>query len=190
MEEPKHFTTMISPVGLLLIAGRGGALTDLRFVRAWPGPPAGAARPDQPAGAVQTAPAPLGAGITWPGPGWRRDDAMFAELKRELAAYFRGELRRFSAALAPEGTPFQLAAWRVLGGIPYGTTITYGEQARRMGNPAAARAAGAANGANPIAIIVPCHRVVGAGGRLGGFGGGVEVKRRLLELEGVAGLRV
>ena len=162
MEEEKRYTTMISPAGLLLIAGRGGAVTDLRF---------GAARGEL------------------PGPQWRRDDAMFGGVKRELAAYFSGELRSFSAELAPEGTPFQLAAWRVLRGIPYGATITYGEQARRIGSLGAARAAGAANRSNPIAIIVPCHRVVGAGGRLVGFGGGLDVKRRLLELEGVRGLR-
>jgi len=162
MDEAKRYTTMISPVGLLVIAGRKGAVTDLRF---------GAARGEVPAA------------------GWKRDDAMFAAVKRELAAYFRGELRSFTAALAPQGTPFQLAAWRVLGAIPYGSTITYGEQARRIGTPGAARAAGAANGANPIAIIVPCHRVVGAGGRLGGYGGGLEAKRLLLQIEGVEGLR-
>ena len=88
--------------------------------------------------------------------------------------------------LAPEGTPFQLAAWRELRRIPYGATITYGEQARRMGRPGAARAAGGANRENPIAIIIPCHRVIGADGRLTGFGGGLGIKRRLLELEGAA----
>ncbi len=86
--------------------------------------------------------------------------------------------------LAPEGTPFQRETWRQLLAIPYGETISYGELARRMGKPGASRAVGAANGANPIPIVIPCHRVIGSNGDLTGFGGGLETKRRLLLLEG------
>ena len=105
------------------------------------------------------------------------------QTQRQLAAYFAGERRRFDLPLDPRGTPFQLAAWRSLAEIPYGKTITYGEQARRLGRPGAARAVGAANGRNPLPIVVPCHRVVGADGRLVGFGGGLAAKRYLLDLE-------
>ena len=101
----------------------------------------------------------------------------------QLAEYFAGERREFDLALDPQGTSFQLAAWRQLEEIPYGETITYGEQARRLGQASAARAVGAANGRNPLAIVVPCHRVVGADGKLVGFGGGLEAKRYLLNLE-------
>jgi methylated-DNA-[protein]-cysteine S-methyltransferase len=103
--------------------------------------------------------------------------------KRQLAEYFAGERQEFDLALDPQGTPFQLAAWRLLTEIPYGETITYGEQARRLGKQSAARAVGAANGRNPLSIVVPCHRVVGADGRLVGFGGGLDAKRYLLNLE-------
>lgn len=102
---------------------------------------------------------------------------------RQLDEYFAGRRRTFDLPLRPTGTPFQLRAWEVLRGIPYGTTITYGEQARRLGSPSAVRAIGGANGRNPIGIIVPCHRVVGADGSLTGFAGGVERKRWLLEHE-------
>jgi methylated-DNA-[protein]-cysteine S-methyltransferase len=101
----------------------------------------------------------------------------------QLHAYFAGELREFDLPLAPSGTEFQLACWRALAEIPYGETRSYGEQARRIGRPDRARAVGAANGANPIAIILPCHRVIGADGSLVGFGGGLDTKRRLLDLE-------
>lgn len=102
---------------------------------------------------------------------------------RQLAEYFAGARQAFDLDLDPRGTPFQLAAWRVLRAIPYGETITYGEQARRLGRDAAVRAVGAANGRNPLSIVVPCHRVVGASGKLVGFGGGLEAKRYLLNLE-------
>ena len=101
----------------------------------------------------------------------------------QLHEYFAGERRSFDVPLAPAGTEFQLACWRALAEIPYGETRSYGEQARRIGRPDRARAVGAANGANPIAIILPCHRVIGADGSLVGFGGGLETKRRLLDLE-------
>jgi methylated-DNA-[protein]-cysteine S-methyltransferase len=105
------------------------------------------------------------------------------QARQQLGEYFVGERRTFQLPLDPRGTPFQLAAWRLLGEIPYGETITYGEQARRLGRLGAARAVGAANGRNPLPIVVPCHRVVGANGRLVGFGGGLEAKRYLLNLE-------
>jgi methylated-DNA-[protein]-cysteine S-methyltransferase len=101
----------------------------------------------------------------------------------QLHEYFAGSRRAFDLPLAPSGTEFQLACWRALAEIPYGETRSYGEQARHIGRPDRARAVGAANGANPIAIILPCHRVIGADGSLVGFGGGLETKRRLLDLE-------
>ena len=101
----------------------------------------------------------------------------------QLNEYFAGSRHSFDLPLAPSGTEFQLACWRALADIPYGQTRSYGEQARRIGRADRARAVGAANGANPIAIILPCHRVIGADGSLVGFGGGLETKRRLLDLE-------
>src|SRR5512144_1782287 len=115
---------------------------------------------------------------------WRRDAAAFRDLATQLRQYFRGERRAFDLPLAPRGTPFQLATWRALSAIPYGETISYEELARRVGRPSASRAVGAANGANPLPIVVPCHRVIGKNGSLTGFGGGLEAKRALLELEG------
>lgn len=105
-------------------------------------------------------------------------------LERELAAYFGGQLRRFTVPLDLRGTPFQVKVWRALLDVPYGTTTSYGDLARRLGWPQAFRAVGGANGANRIAIVVPCHRVVRADGGLGGYGGGVGRKRWLLDLEG------
>jgi methylated-DNA-[protein]-cysteine S-methyltransferase len=105
------------------------------------------------------------------------------EVARQLRAYFAGDLRRFELPLDLAGTEFQVAAWRALADIPYGTTVSYGEQARRLGHPRAVRAVGAANGRNPLPIVLPCHRIVGADGSLVGFGGGVSLKRRLLDHE-------
>ena len=102
---------------------------------------------------------------------------------RELGEYFAGKRKRFEVALAPAGTPFQLAVWRAISSVPYGETISYGELARRAGVPGHARAAGAATGRNPIGIIVPCHRIVGANGSLTGYAGGLPRKRALLALE-------
>ena len=116
-------------------------------------------------------------------------EAPFREAISQLEAYFAGELRRFELRLAPEGTPFQREVWSALTAIPYGETVSYGELARRLGRPAASRAVGAANGQNPIPIVIPCHRVIGADGSLTGFGGGLAIKRRLLDLEaGVSGV--
>jgi methylated-DNA-[protein]-cysteine S-methyltransferase len=152
------YSYLESPVGRLLLAGDTRGLRLVRF----PGE-RGAVRP-----------------LT----DWRRDDGAFAEAIAQLEEYFAGERREFSLPLQPVGTPFQKAVWSALRTIPYGTTISYGELARRIGQPSASRAVGAANGANPLPIIVPCHRVIGADRSLTGFGGGLETKRFLLALEG------
>jgi methylated-DNA-[protein]-cysteine S-methyltransferase len=118
-----------------------------------------------------------------PSPGWRRDAAVFRDAADQLRAYFAGELREFDLPLAPHGTPFQREVWAALREIPYGRTISYAELAAAVGRPGAARAVGAANGCNPIAIVIPCHRVIGAAGALTGYGGGLSRKRLLLDLE-------
>ncbi|HEX8253202.1 MAG TPA: methylated-DNA--[protein]-cysteine S-methyltransferase [Thermoanaerobaculia bacterium] len=107
-----------------------------------------------------------------------------AHVVAQLREYFAGERRTFDLELAPQGTPFQLAVWNALCEIPYGDTVTYAEIARRIGRPNAVRAVGAANGANPIPVIVPCHRVIGSNGTLTGYGGGIDRKQFLLALEG------
>jgi methylated-DNA-[protein]-cysteine S-methyltransferase len=107
------------------------------------------------------------------------------EAIRQLQAYFSKKLTRFDLPLKPKGTPFQMEVWRELLNIPYGKVISYGELAERIGRPSASRAVGAANGSNPIPIIIPCHRVIGSNGRLTGYGGGVHVKEALLRLESV-----
>lgn len=117
-------------------------------------------------------------------PAWSNDAAPLAAAVQQLEAYFAGELKDFELDLAPAGTPFQLKVWDGLRTIPYGETISYAELARRIGNPRAVRAVGRANGANPIAVIVPCHRVIAADGTLGGYGGGLGRKETLLALEG------
>jgi len=106
-----------------------------------------------------------------------------APVATALQRYFAGELRQFAHELAPGGTEFQERVWQELQRIPYGETISYGELARRVGKPRAVRAVGRANGANPIAIVIPCHRVIGSDGTLTGYGGGIERKRALLALE-------
>jgi methylated-DNA-[protein]-cysteine S-methyltransferase len=108
---------------------------------------------------------------------------VLAEAKRQLDEYFAGTRESFDLPLAPEGTAFQQRVWRALLAIPYGTTCSYGELARAIGRPAASRAVGAANGKNPLAIVVPCHRVIGANGTLTGYGGGLPTKRWLLDHE-------
>lgn len=149
-----------SPLGPLLAAGDGAALHRLAF-------PEG----DDPAA---------------PGADWRRAPGAFADLRRALAAYFAGEAHAFDIALRPQGTPFQQTVWRALQDIPYGATRSYGAVARAIGAPAACRAVGAANGRNPIPILIPCHRVIGAQGALTGFGGGLSRKAFLLRLESAA----
>ena len=111
------------------------------------------------------------------------DALPFPEAEAQLHAYFAGELERFELPLAPHGTAFQRSVWDALTEIAYGTTTTYSELAARIGRPSACRAVGAANGSNPLPVIVPCHRVIGAGGALTGYGGGLERKRHLLALE-------
>jgi methylated-DNA-[protein]-cysteine S-methyltransferase len=146
-----------SPIGRLLLAADGAGLVRVHF---------------------QAGPHPLQPAATW-----RHEAAPLAQAAGQLAEYFAGTRRDFELPLAPRGTAFQLAVWRALQGIPYGETVSYGELARRLGAPSAARAVGLANGANPLAIIVPCHRVIGADGSLTGFGGGLPIKRALLALE-------
>jgi methylated-DNA-[protein]-cysteine S-methyltransferase len=148
-----------SPVGVLVLTSDGEALTGLHL-------------PLRDGGA-----APL------PGEGWRRDDAPFRNAIEQLRAYFAGERTAFELPLRMAGTPFQRLAWDGLLTIPFGTTVSYAEQARRIGRPGASRAVGAANGRNPIAIIIPCHRVIGSGGTLTGYGGGLPLKQWLLDHE-------
>jgi methylated-DNA-[protein]-cysteine S-methyltransferase len=150
-----YYTTVTSPIGELLLASDGRVLTGLHM-------------------------APFE-----PRSGWRRDESPFKDVAAQLAAYFSGARKAFDVVHEAEGTHFQRRVWRALLDIPYGETISYGELARRIGNPRAVRAVGRANGANPIAVIVPCHRVIGANGTLTGYGGGLDRKAKLLALEGV-----
>ena len=116
-------------------------------------------------------------------PTWERAAEPFVEVQAQLREYFAGERTAFELALNLEGGAFECRVWRALQEIPYGETISYGELARRIGAPSAARAVGLANGRNPISIIVPCHRVVGANGKLTGYGGGLARKQTLLDIE-------
>lgn len=157
---PVHWHEVDTPVGPLLLAGHAEGLTRVHF---------------------QAGPQPLG-----PRAAWVRDPAAFAPVVAQLQEYFAGTRQVFRLRLAPSGTAFQLAVWQALREIPYGQTTAYGELARRLGHANAARAVGLANGANPLPIIVPCHRVIGANGALTGFGGGLSIKRALLAREGAA----
>jgi methylated-DNA-[protein]-cysteine S-methyltransferase len=112
-----------------------------------------------------------------------RDDARFSGINENLNEYFSGRRKEFDVPIDLRGTPFQISVWNALRTIPFGATISYAELARRIGNPKAVRAVGQANNRNPISIIVPCHRVIGADGSLTGYGGGIERKRFLIELE-------
>lgn len=154
------YACLPSPVGELLVVADGGSLVELSF--------------DAPrALARRTSPAAM-----------RHAPGEFTTFAHELRSYFAGELRDFKVPLAPAGSPFEQRVWRILRTIPYGTTTSYGAIARELGAPNAARAVGTANGRNPIAIVIPCHRVIGADGGLTGYGGGLARKRLLLELEG------
>jgi methylated-DNA-[protein]-cysteine S-methyltransferase len=117
---------------------------------------------------------------------WREDPKAvpFAECARQLSEYFAGKRMCFDLPLAPHGTPFQERVWREIARVPHGETITYGELAARAGSPGSARAAGAATGRNPLSLVVPCHRIVGTGGALTGYAGGIGRKEKLLEHEG------
>ena len=116
-------------------------------------------------------------------PVWQRDDDALDDVRTQLDEYFAGGRREFDLQLDMIGNPFELRVWDALCEIPYGETISYGELAKRVGNPKASRAVGAANGQNPIPIVIPCHRVIGANGKLTGFGGGLPTKEALLALE-------
>ncbi|MGE8287442.1 MAG: methylated-DNA--[protein]-cysteine S-methyltransferase [Stenotrophomonas sp.] len=116
---------------------------------------------------------------------WQRDPDAVAEPRRQLLEYLQGKRRRFDLILAPAGTDFQLDVWQMLAQIPFGATWSYKELAERLGKPTATRAVGAANGRNPLPIVLPCHRVIGNNGALTGFGGGLPTKVALLKLEGV-----
>jgi methylated-DNA-[protein]-cysteine S-methyltransferase len=155
--ETMFYSYMDSPIGPLLLAGSRHALKVIGFSR---GDKARDAETD-----------------------WERLDEPFGRVKRQLQEYFDGERRAFDVPLAPDGTDFQRAVWHALTTIPYGTTLTYRDIAMHVDHPNALRAVGAANGANPIPIIIPCHRVIGSDGSLTGFGGGLDSKRWLLDLE-------
>jgi len=151
-----HYRTIDSPIGPLTLAGHGSVLTNLRMV-------------DQTYEPSRT--------------GWSLDQEAFGDAVEQLGAYFAGELTEFDIEFDLLGTEFQQRVWKALLTIPYGETRSYGEIADQIGAPGSARAVGLANGHNPIAIVVPCHRVIGANGNLTGYGGGLDRKRTLLELE-------
>ncbi len=154
-----YYTRIESPIESLLLASDGESLTSLFMMTQRHGP--------------------------YFSETWKLDDNAkpFAEARKQLAAYFAGELAEFDLPMKMIGTEFQKTVWRELLNIPFGVTISYGELANRVGNSNASRAVGAANGRNPISIIVPCHRVIGANGKLTGYGGGMERKEWLLAHE-------
>jgi methylated-DNA-[protein]-cysteine S-methyltransferase len=152
-----YYSEMNSPVGELLLRGNGSALTGMYMQKQRYRPPL----PEH----------------------YVRDDAKFSTAREQMTAYFAGELKQFELALEPEGSEFQKIVWRALLDIPFGVTESYGSLAKRIGNPNASRAVGLANGHNPIGIIIPCHRVIGANGSLTGYGGGIERKQWLLAHE-------
>jgi methylated-DNA-[protein]-cysteine S-methyltransferase len=153
-----YTTTMDSPLGPIRIAGTDQGLTRVDFQHG--------IRP------VELL------------PGWQENPSVLAEAVCQLQEYFQGVRQTFSLSLAPIGTPFQQQVWHELQLIPFGSTLTYQELAQRIGKPKGARAVGSANGCNPIAIIIPCHRVVGRDGRLRGYASGLPIKQRLLQHEG------
>lgn len=121
----------------------------------------------------------------WPEANLVADDGRMQPVTEQLQAFFRGELRQFNLDLDMQGTPFQREVWQALQQIPFGQTCSYADIANRIGRPKAVRAVGRANGANPVPIVVPCHRVIGKSGKLVGYAGGLELKQRLLDLEGL-----
>lgn len=151
------YTRIDTPIGPLLLGGDARGLSRLSFDGADEGRPLVEASPD--------------------------GDGLLRLAITQLEAYFAGRLQQFTVPVRLEGTPFQQRVWTALQGIPYGATTSYGALAAQIGSPAAMRAVGMANGANPVAIVVPCHRVIGADGSLTGFGGGLPIKRALLDLE-------
>ncbi len=159
MNEQMRYTYMESPVGRLLLVGSETGLAGVHFVN--------------------------GKSPINPAKDWLPDNRFFDETIKQLTAYFNRQLTEFDLAFDLQGTQFQIEVWQELQKIPYGKTISYGELARRINRPLAVRAVGAANGQNPIAIIIPCHRVIGSNGKLTGYGGGMANKEILLALEGV-----
>ena len=153
-----RYAHLESPVGDLLLTAAGDTLTGLYLPRE-------ARTPD---------------------PSWDEGGPFLDEVQRQLRAYFAGRRQAFDLPLAPAGTVWQQRVWDELARIPYGETISYAELARRAENPSAVRAAGAANGRNPVSIVIPCHRVIGADGRLTGYSGGLDAQRWLLTHEGIA----
>ena len=151
------YTTFDSPIGELLLTGDGRGLQRL---------------------SMQLAPRPVAID-----PLWERDERSFTEVREQLEQYFDGARREFEVELDLIGNPFELRVWDALLEIPYGETVSYGHIATELGQPSAARAVGLANGRNPVALIVPCHRVIGSDGSLTGYGGGLERKQFLLDLE-------
>jgi methylated-DNA-[protein]-cysteine S-methyltransferase len=152
-----RYTTVESPIGALLLLGDGRALRGLY---------------------MQDGRKPMRIASDW-----EPDASPFADVTSQLSEYFAGQRTTFDVPLDMRGTPFEQSVWRALQDIQYGETAAYGEVAQRIGQPSAARAVGLANGRNPISVIVPCHRVIGANGTLTGYGGGIERKQLLLELE-------
>jgi methylated-DNA-[protein]-cysteine S-methyltransferase len=164
---PTTFARIASPIGELVLTASDTGLIGVYFPTSRHGPP------------------PLENADWVEDDGRRPASPILARARRQLEEYFAGTRTTFDVPLAPTGTPFEQRVWEALRAIPYGTTTSYGVLARQLGDPRATRAVGAANGRNPIPIIVPCHRVVGARGELTGFGGGIDRKRWLLEHEGV-----
>jgi len=152
------YTYIPSPLGELLVAGDGETLHLISF--------------------------PTGSKTIRHADHWQRNDKMFKDVAAQLKAYFAGTLKEFDLPLTLDGTDFQNQVWKNLATIPYGETATYGEMAKKAGRPKASRAVGAANGSNPLPIVLPCHRVIGSTGALTGFGGGMDAKKFLLGLEG------
>ena len=155
MQNEIQFAIMNTPVGLLLIAENGASVSIITF---------------------DTEPFSIPAS-------WRRVEKLHSGVMEQLREYFSGERFEFDLPLAPEGTPFQIQVWRALEKIPYGETISYLDLAKRIGKPTAVRAVGAANGVNPLPIVLPCHRVIGTNGKLTGYGGGLDKKQYLLSME-------
>lgn len=158
-----RYTHIPSPLGDLLVAGDGAHLHLISF--------------------------PTGNKKMSHASHWREDATVFHPVKQQMDAYFAGDLTTFDIPLTLQGTDFQNLIWKNLATIPYGETATYGEMAKRAGRPKASRAVGAANGANPLPIILPCHRVIGSTGALTGFGGGMDAKKFLLRLEGASAVQ-
>ena len=156
-QKARYYCVIESPVGRLLLAGNAQALTHVSFQD--------------------------GRRSTQPDPQWTYSETPFQKSIQQLHEYFSGKRKTFKIKLAPEGTPFQRKVWDALQTIPYGRTLSYGQIANAIGKPQAVRAVGAANGQNPLSIVIPCHRVIGSNGKLVGFGGGLPIKEALLSHE-------